>query len=295
MRGYALEFKEHKMSVYILITDPLASESCEKVIETVNGFPGKKHASDSAIISTVACDYLTSFSEVAAAERGVLATGGPHHTPLAWKFASQAINKSWRLVNPLSFPFIIPNSVPTSIARKCCCKAFAFCVGSHYPSTFQVIERAKRMISQDYCSEVLMSFAFLPEQEPVAEAMERSFSLPGKNSAICGLMRSKPFEQPCLEVLRCFADSRQATSEALKAYGVDQRRSFSARLQVTPRQVVADESSALSKFDFFTATGAVLMVEAVREMEAQQLEGAFAVALETSRMTYCLIARLAGG
>jgi len=115
-----------------------------------------KYHSFAAVLAVTASRHARSAAPFPDGEVGVVATGGPTHTPVAWDFATATIRRGPRLINPMYFPHMLQSSVASSVAAECGAGAFAMTVGHDALAFHESLVAACELIEAGFARAVLL-------------------------------------------------------------------------------------------------------------------------------------------
>jgi hypothetical protein len=230
---------------------------------------GVKHAryhSFAAILGVTACRHARRAIPLADEEVGVIATGGPLHTPTAWDFARTAQRKGVDLLNPMYFAHLLQSSVGCSVAAECGAKAFAMTVGHDGSAFLKSLAAVQDLIRGGFAKAVIMPCVSAGE---LRNQQIHRFAGHPERVADVGLCCAVSTVPPADEVLGLELIAVSSSFRPRSPGAPDSREGFamSARpegdtnsgCEAPPRKALR----WLEGVEAYAAAGAVAMVEAV--------------------------------
>lgn len=132
------------------------SEERRASLIRASGVRHAKYHSFAELLAVVACREARADVPLQDEDVGVVATGGPTHTPLAWDFTRTIQQQGVKLVNPMYFPHILQSSVGCTVAAECGARAFAVTVGHGCGAFFESLTAAYDLIGSGFAKAVLI-------------------------------------------------------------------------------------------------------------------------------------------
>lgn len=190
---------------------------------------------------------------------GVVTTAGPLNLEVAWEFGLRQLNEGPHLINPVAFPNTIVSSVATTLASMLNAKCFAMAIGADQFAFLEALERAATLTQYNHSAATFLATACDASNIHKKAALSIGAKI---SDFAAGFIISSDSSVCNGRQIQTIIDTYDSPTVVQDLLGIDPASCFNVFYEQNCFERSTYKTSLAHK-DVLTATGAVILIEAM--------------------------------